>query len=192
MTKTLMRLVPRLSFVFLILFLSFCIVLPVYAKKSPKQANGFINPRIQSMSTEDRELFDSLPKNQQKKLQSGKIEEGYNAWMAKIALGDPYYTSEHHPVYVDYEEVWLYAKPEIEKDVDEKKITDPQTQWPTVYRKTTTKTCQIGDFFLLFDRGVIKKVIKDDSKKIYGNCVIETTEEFLPIVDGKPVERNPS
>jgi len=192
MTKTPMVSILRLSSVFLILFLNFGTALPVHAKKSSKQANRFINPRIQNMSAEDRELFDSLPKNQQKKLQAGKIEDGYNAWMAKIALGEPYYTSEHHPIYVDYEEIWLYARPEIKKNIDEKKITDPQTQWPTLYRKTTTKTCQIGDFFLLFDRGVIKRVVKDDSKKVYGNCVIETTEEFLPIVDGKPVERSPS
>lgn len=166
------------------------IVLPAHAKKSQKQAKESVNPRIQNMSTEDRELFDSLPKSQKKKLANGKVEEGYNEWMVKIALGEPFYTSEHHPVYVDYEQVWLYVRPEIKKDVAEKKITDPQNNWPTLYRATTTKTCQVGNFFLLFDRGVIKKIVNDDSKKVYGNCVIENTEEFLPIVDGKPVERS--
>ncbi|MBF0105357.1 MAG: hypothetical protein HQM16_08535 [Deltaproteobacteria bacterium] len=153
------------------------------AKKRGKDRHE--NPRLLNLNAEEKEMFDSLTKKQQKNLQEGKIETGYNAWMVKKALGEPYYTSEHHPVFTDYEEVWLYTKEVIDKQYEENKIMDPQTNWPTIHKFTRIKTCTQGDFFLLYDRGVVDKIVRDTSTKIYGSCTITTSEEFLPIVDGK-------
>ncbi len=157
-----------------------------FAKKSE---NKMTNPRLMNLNSEEQEMFNSLSKSQQKRLLKGKIEDGDNAWMVKKALGEPFYVSEHHPQFTDYEEVWLYTKSTPQKQVRESKIIDPQTHWPSVHRVTTTKQCMVGDFFVLFDRGVVKKKQPDTSEKVYGSCTIETIEEFLPIVDKKKSKR---
>lgn len=158
-----------------------------HAKKSSKQK--FVNPRVQNLSAEDQEMFSALTKKQQSHISEGKVETGYNAWMVTLALGEPYYKSENHPVYKDYEEVWLYTRNDIQEDKNEEKIIDPVNNWPSIHKSTRTKTCQVGDFFLLYDRGVVDKIVKDTSGKTYGSCTITTSEEFIPIVDGKPKNR---
>jgi hypothetical protein len=160
----------------------------VQAKKKDKIATKLVNPRVTALTNEDAETYKQLTKKQQGLIEQGKIEVGFNAWMVKLALGEPYYNTEHHPIYKDYEEVWLYTKKRIEKDANENKIIDPTNNWPSVHRITYLKICLVGDFFLLYDRGVVDKIIKDTSEKIYGSCTVETTEEFLPIIDGKPKE----
>lgn len=168
-----------------ILILAFILIMPglTQAKKSKKAAA--INPRLQNMTAEDQELFNSLTKSQQKNIQAGKVKTGYNAWMVTKALGAPYYQSENHPVYVDYEEVWLYTRNDIIENNTENEIIDPVTNWPTIHRKKHKKTCQVGDFFLLYDRGVVEKIVKDSSGKTYGSCTINTQEEFIPITKKK-------
>ena len=84
--------------------------------------------------------------------------------------------------------MWFYTKKEVKNDRKENRIIDPQTNWPTIHRVETTKTCVIGDFFVLWDRGVVQAIHPDPAPKVYGTCTIETQEAFLPIVDGKPVE----
>ena len=106
------------------LFLAFFVCANVSAKKK-KKSKKFVNPRIQNMSQEDQELFDQLTSKQKKNISKGKVEVGYNAWMVKKALGDPYYNTEHHPKYTDYEQVWLYTKNEVEESITENKIHDP-------------------------------------------------------------------
>ena len=145
--------------------------------------------RIDQLSGEDHRRFDSLSDHQKEKIAKGEIEEGFNEWMVKLAYGDPYYATEHHPKFVDYEEVWLYTKPEVTDDVNEERILDPvNNNWPTVHRTTHKKRCQVSDFFVLWDRGVVQSVHPDTERKTFGTCTIETQEAFLPIVDGKPVE----
>lgn len=163
---------------------------PALAKKNKTKNDhtNTVNPRLQNMTTEDKDLFNELTKKQQNMIRESKIEEGFNAWMVKLALGEPYYNTEHHPVYVNYEQVWLYTKDQVDETKTENQILDPVTNWPSVHRYKKKKTCTVGDFFILFDRGVVDKIIGDDSKKIYGSCHIETQEEFLPIVNGKVVE----
>jgi hypothetical protein len=161
--------------------------LPSHAKKKAKKKK-FVNERIGQMTSADHDVFDQLTKKQQKMITKGKIEVGYNSWMIKLALGEPYYNSEHHPKYTDYEQVWLYTKIQVEESVNENKIIDPVNNWPTIHRVKRVKKCQVGDFFLLFDRGVVEDVIPDKSEKVYGSCHLETIEEFLPIVKGKVVE----
>ena len=173
---------PIKTFFFIIFFL---ISSAVFAKDK-KAPEGIPNPRLLNMSNEDRDLFNSLTKQQQDNIAAGKVEEGYNEWMVKKALGDPYYGTEHHPVFVDYEQVWLYTKPKVESSAQEEKIIDAETNWPTTHREVHTKTCTVGDFFLLFDRGVIQKIVPDTSQKIYGTCVITNHEEFIPIVNQQP------
>lgn len=147
-----------------------------------KQKEKTENPRLSSLSGENLEMYEALTNQQKKMLSEQKVELGYNEWMTELSLGTPYYKSEHHPIYKDYEQVWLYTKNDINETVNEEKIIDPQTNWPTEYRLIRIKTCLIGDFFLLFDRGVIEKIVPDDSGKRYGSCTIETREEFIPIV----------
>lgn len=155
--------------------------------KPAKAENTEVQKRIDNFTEEDKRLFDSLSKSQKKIILEGKIEEGFNAWMVKLALGEPFYGTEHHPVYTDYEEVWLYTKPEVREQATERRIIDQQTNWPTLHRKVQTETCTIGDFFVLWDRGVVQAIHKTTERKVYGSCIIRTREEFLPIVDGKPV-----
>ncbi|EKD42528.1 MAG: hypothetical protein ACD_73C00119G0002 [uncultured bacterium] len=161
------------------------------ASNSPKVASTDQTPlqkRLASMTGEDQRLFDSLSSEQKDKITKGQIDIDFNAWMVKLALGEPLYGTEHHPIYTDYEEVWLYAKPEISRDVKEDKIIDPQTNWPTIHRYTTIKKCNVSDFFVLWDRGVVVAIKPSPDRNINGTCTIEHTEEFLPIVNGKPVE----
>ena len=168
----------------LFIFIILALISPLGLAKS-KSKNIYSNPRIQSMSSADQEMFNALTKSQQDNICSSRIENGYNAWMITLALGDPYYKSEHHPIYKDYEQVWLYTRPQIDKQKNEEKILDPRTNWPTIHRTVHLKTCTVGDFFVLFDRGVAAKIIKDNSGKIYGSCVITNHEDFIPIVDEK-------
>lgn len=140
------------------------------------------------MSTDDRRRFDALSKKQQSKIRKGQIEKGFNAWMVELAMGKPFYATEHHPIYTDYEEVWLYTKPDVTESVRENKIIDPQTNWPTIHRKSRKKICYIADFFVLWDRGVVERFHRARERKAHGSCTIETQEAFLPIVNGKPVE----
>lgn len=162
------------------------------AKKKKKAAKAPVSTevqgRFQNLSAEDQRLFDSLSEEQQNLIRAGKIDKGFNAVMVKWALGEPFYGTEHHPVFTDYEEVWLYTKKDVKSDRKENRIIDPQTNWPTIHRIETTKTCVIGDFFVLWDRGVVQAIHPDPAPKVYGTCTIETQEAFLPIVDGKPVE----
>lgn len=181
-----------LFFVIAVLFIS----APVLAKKKKQtlsnsqlqSATTAVSQRIAHLSADDKRKFDDLSKEQQESMKQGKIEKGFNAWMVKLALGEPYYGTEHHPIFTDYEEVWLYTKPEITNDVKEERIIDLQTNWPTLHRTTRKKTCAIGDFFVLWDRGIVENVHPANDKKVYGSCTIQTEEAFLPIVDGKPVE----
>lgn len=161
------------------------ILFPTATMAKRKKSKSSSNPRLTHMSSEDKELFKALTKSQQKDLQDQKVREGYNEWMVSKAFGEPYYKSEHHPVYKDYEQVWLFVREEVTTKNFENEIIDPQTNWPTVHKKKWKKTCKIGDFFVLFDRGVVKKIVKDKSKKVYGSCQIRTSEEYIPIVDRK-------
>lgn len=147
-----------------------------------------LNYRLSSLSPDDQRQFEALTKEQQEAIRAGRIERGFNEWMAKLAKGDPFYGTEHHPVFVDYEQVWLYTREDIQENKIENQIMDPQTNWPTIHRKVTKKKCTIGDFFVLWDRGIVVNIKRDDSQKIYGTCTIENEEAFLPIVNGKPVE----
>lgn len=165
----------------------FCSAFSVHAKKN-KVVTQVSNPRISALAGEDLETYKQLTKKQQSLIEQSKIEVGFNSWMVKLALGEPYYNSENHPIYKDYEEVWLYTKKRIERNANENKIIDPTNNWPSVHRITNVKVCLVGDYFLLYDRGVVDRIVKDTSEKIYGSCTVETTEEFLPIVDGKPKE----
>ncbi len=144
--------------------------------------------RVNALSGDDRRQFDDLSPEQKSLILAGKVDIGFNEWMVKLALGEPFYGTEHHPIYQDYEQVWLYTKQESTNNVTEEQIIDPQTNWPTIHRKTSTKRCTVGDFFILYDRGVVDKIAPDPEKKIYGSCTIETSEAYLPIVNGKPVE----
>ena len=167
-----------------------------WAKKAKKkkevqtaQTISATQQRISSLNTDEKRQFDALSDHQKEMIQQGKVEEeGFNEWMVKLALGDPYSATEHHPVFVDYEQVWIYTKPDVQNQISEEKIIDRQTNWPTIHRKTYKKTCTIGDFFVLFDRGVVQKIVPDHEHKLHGSCTVETSEAFLPIVDGKPVE----
>lgn len=167
---------------FILVSLCLLLLVPAAQAKKSKSASSS-NPRLQNLSPSDQEMFDALTKDQQKNIREGRIETGYNAWMIILALGNPYYRTEHHPVYVDYEEVWLYVKDQIDKQDTQEKIQDPRTNWPTIHKKHWIKTCKAGDFFVLFDRGVAAKILQDNSGKIYGSCEIRTEEEFIPIVD---------
>lgn len=176
---------------FLTALLAVGVVSPALAKKKEKKAEvapSAVGERMRHLSDEDRRLLDSLSKHQKELILKGKIEEGFNSWMVKMALGEPYYATEHHPVYTDYEEVWLYTKPDITNDVKEEQIIDRSTQWPTIHRTTRKKSCMVGDFFVLWDRGVVQEIHHSKDKRVFGSCTLETSEAYLPIVDGKPVE----
>lgn len=158
-------------------------------KKTFETDNKEVQGRMDSLSGEDRRLFDSLSEAQKKSILKGKVDIGFNEWMIKLAVGDPFYGTEHHPIFVDYEQVWLYTRPEVKNQVREEKILDSQNNnWPTIHRSTRTETCNIADYFLLFDRGVVERIVPANERKVHGSCTIETTEAYLPIVDGKPVE----
>lgn len=154
----------------------------------PLAKNAQVARRLGAMNAEDKRFFDSLSDEQKELISQGKVQEGFNEWMVRMALGEPFYATEHHPIYVDYEQVWLYTRPDVVEQVKEEKIIDPQTNWPTVHRTTRKKTCNVTDFFVLWDRGVLLKTVATNDKKQYGSCTEETTEAFLPIVNGKPVE----
>lgn len=167
--------------IYFLLIISILMPLGDAVAKKKKDKNLSENSRIKTLQGEDLEMYKSLTKKQQQDIANQEIKPGYNAWMARLALGEPYYTSEHHPIYKDYEEVWLYTKPKVDERITEKKIIDAKTNWPTLYRHTWKKTCTIGDFFLLYDRGVIDKIVEDKSGKTYGSCVVETQEEYIPL-----------
>ncbi|HLD45810.1 MAG TPA: hypothetical protein VJC18_10275, partial [bacterium] len=80
---------------------TFCVLSVVFAASlSYAESKGAVttNPRVQNMSGEDREMFGSLTAKQQKDIRESRIRTGYNAWMVKLALGNPFYNTEHHPV----------------------------------------------------------------------------------------------
>ncbi|MDO8519098.1 MAG: hypothetical protein Q7T11_02915, partial [Deltaproteobacteria bacterium] len=77
---------------------------------------------------------------------------------------------------------------DVVNDVTENRIFDRQTNWPTIHRVTKKKSCNISDFFVLWDRGVVQAIHRESTPQVHGSCTIETEEAFLPIVDGKPVE----
>lgn len=175
-----------------VVVLSFIISFQTEAKKNKEEKSkkqDTTNPRLKYLSAEDQELFGELTKKQQKLISQMKIEEGFNAKMVVWALGEPFYNTEHL-IYPEYEQVWLYTKEDRKEKTTENKIIDPVNNWPSIHRVKTTESCTIGDFFVLFDRAVVDKIVKDTSGKRYGSCRFETVEEFLPIVDGK-VKENP-
>lgn len=168
---------------------------PAHAKKKKKQPKAetqieksAVLQRMGNLSPDDLRRFDSLSQHQKDLIVKGRIETGFNEWMVRLAVGEPFYRSEHHPVYTDYEEVWLYTRPDVRATVREERIFDRQTNWPSVHRVTRRETCAVGYYFLLWDRGVIQGINPVRDKKVYGSCTIETQEAFLPIVDGRPVE----
>ena len=181
-----------LIFSIMIFFLSFSLPSLAKKKKETEEAKSsssiVVGSRLDNLSAEDKRKFEALSDDQQKAIRNGKIQKGFNEWMVELTLGRPYYATEHHPVFVDYEQVWLYAKPEIKNDVQEERIIDFQTNWPTLHRKTRTQKCLVGDFFVLWDRGVVDDIVSEKERKVFGSCTVETSEAFLPIVDGKPVE----
>lgn len=183
----------------LVLSLFLCLVISseVLAKKKDKDLQNTVTltpqaqaafARVTALNNDDKRQFDSLSDEQKKAILSGRVDIGFNEFMIKLAVGEPFYASEHHPVYVDYEQVWLYTKNEVNENKQETKIIDSQTNWPTIHRITTKKQCTVGDYFLLFDRGVVDKIVPESDKKVYGACSAQTTEAFLPIVNGQAVE----
>lgn len=113
------------------------------------------------------------------------LRSGMKASEVIAIKGQPYYQTEHL-AHKKGDEIWLYTKNKEDKSVDEKRIIDQQTNWPTLYRKTTTKSCAIGDVFVEMSHGVVKSIIAAKNSMAYGPCVISVLEEFLPLVDGKP------
>lgn len=187
--------IPKNFNLFFILLLIFSITLitPALAKKKKKLEKDSIKitqsqERINNLSPEEKRKFEALSKKQQKIISRGDVDKGFNAWMVELAWGKPYYGTEHHPIYTDFEEVWLYTKPHVIREINENKIIDPQTNWPTIHRFTKTKTCQVGDIFLLWDRGIVNEIKKADTHTVHGSCTIETEEVFLPIVEGQANE----
>ena len=178
----------------LLLYASLFLSHPALAKKSKNKSPpvaAVISPitgRLNSLNPDDKRKFEALSDEQREKIKKGEIDKGFNAWMVKLALGEPFYGTEHHPKFVDYEEVWLYTRPQVNQDVSEKRIIDSQTNWPTLHRTTRKKTCNVSDFFVLWDRGVVQDIHKETHPQVHGSCVIETEKAYLPIVDGKPVE----
>ena len=173
----------------LYIFLAFLCASPLYAKKdNAEKENQPVNQRISNLSADEKRQFEALSEDQKKKILKGNIDIGFNEWMVKLAWGEPYYGTEHHPIYKDYEQVWLYTKTDVEQKVNEETIS--QNGWPTLHRTTETKTCQVGNYFLLWDRGVVDKIVPLSSKEVYGTCTIKTQQAYLPIVNGKPVEPN--
>lgn len=201
-----MSFLKQQKFFFILLGITLFLSAPAHAKKkketpSPSPQNqsstttenlvsspAAVQARINALSEDNKRLYDSLSKEQKETILKGKVDAGFNEWMIKLAVGDPYYGTEHHPIYVDYEQVWLYTKPEIKNDVKEEQITDPQTHWPTLHRTIKKESCMVGDYFLLFDRGVVDKIVPESGRKVYGSCTVETSEAYLPIVNGKPVQ----
>lgn len=163
--------------------------IPSLAKKKKKSGQSLTpsEQRVASMSQEDKRRFDSLTKKQQRKIREGRVEVDFNTWMVRLAVGQPFYSVEHDPRFIDYEIVELYTKNVVKSDVQEKRIVDRQTNWPSIHRTTRKETCQVGDYFLLYNRGIVEKIVKAKPKH-HGRCVIETSESILPIVNGKPVE----
>lgn len=137
---------------------------------------------MQNLTGENRELYQSLNPEQKQDLRSGKIRIGYNEWMVRMAVGEPFFRTVQNTVKKKQEDVWMYTRKIEDKRVSETKIIDSQTGWPSVRRVTQTKTCVVGDFFVVFDRGVVTKISDADDKKVYGPCQINTTEEITPIV----------
>ena len=177
----------------LILSLLFLASPSLHAKKlkkapPPPVLVSAVQQRFDSLSADDKRKFDALSDDQKEKIKKGEIGEGFNEWMVELALGKPFYATEHHPKFVDYEQVWLYTKLEITQDVSENRIFDQQTNWPTIHRITHKKTCHVSDFFVLWDRGVVQEVRHETAPQVHGSCTLETEEAFLPIVNGKPVE----
>lgn len=115
------------------------------------------------------------------------IKPGLKEQQVLTARGQPYYQTENYTTRHG-EQVWLYTKSKAQKTVNEKKIMDEKTHWLTLYRKTTERTCQVGDIFVEMSQGIVHSVMPANENMAYGPCVIETTEEFLPIVNGKPTE----
>ncbi len=194
------------KFFFILITVALCLSTPAHAKKkkeapvpppqnqsttttnNPVSSTKAVQARINALSEDNKRQYDSLSKEQKDTILKGKVDIGFNEWMIKLAIGDPYYGTEHHPIYVDYEQVWLYTKPEIKNEIKEEQITDSQTHWPTIHRTVKKESCMIGDYFLLFDRGVVEKIVPEEGRKVYGSCTVETSEAYLPIVNGKPVE----
>ena len=181
---------------FMIAIVFFLLLPPgaLYAKKSKKNSKMppagvlAINRRFDLLTDEDKRKYDALSDEQKQTIMSGKIGLGFNEWMVELALGKPFYATEHHPVFVDFKQVWLYTRPLVTEDVSEDRIFDRPTNWPTLHRMTHKKTCNVSDFFVLWDRGVVQEVHKEIHPQVHGSCTIETEEAFLPIVNGKPVE----
>lgn len=178
-----------------VLVVAMLVPTPLLAKRSKKKkaadkapAVSEVLQRINFLSDDDKRRFNDLSDEQRQKITNGRIDNGFNAWMVKLALGEPFYGTEHSPIFTDYEEVWLYTKPDVTQDITKERIIDSQTNWPTIHRVTRKKTCNVSDFFVLWDRGVVQAVHTATDKKVHGSCTIETSEAFLPIVDGKPVE----
>lgn len=156
---------------------------------SQKNLKAAFNARLyKDPSSDDYRRYRALTKKQQKALLKGQPKKGFNQWMVRATWGEPYYATEHHPIYKDYEEVWLYVKPRVTQKKTEKKIHNPGDNWPTLHRTVVTTRCQIGDYFILWDRGVVNKIKKDKSEQVHGSCVQKTDQAFIPIVNGKPIE----
>lgn len=115
----------------------------------------------------------------------GPIRPGMTTDQLIAIKGNPYYQTEHFANRTG-EQVWLYTKKKEEKTVEQKEMLDPQTNWQTLYRKTVTKTCEVGDVFVQVSKGQVQSVNPANSAMSYGPCTITSLEEFLPIVDGKP------
>lgn len=120
-------------------------------------------------------------------LASEPLHPGLTAEQVLTLKGQPYYQTEHYS-HQKGQQVWLYTQKKEDKTVEEKKIIDSETKWPTLYRKTVTRTCDVGDVFVEVSKGVVQSVIPANAAMAYGPCVVVTLEEFLPIVDGKPSE----
>jgi hypothetical protein len=157
-------------------------------KKNDESIGG--NPRLQNLSKEDKFKFDYLTKEQQNLIENQMIDKGFNKWMVELAIGEPYYATEHHPTYKNYEEVWLYTRPDIKTTVKERDFLDPRSNWPSLHRITITKTCNVNDFFILFDRGVIESIKKAETEAVQGSCRVNKQEAFLPLVNGRPLKEN--
>lgn len=171
-----------LTFIF---FLGFCATSLVVPNYLSAQDDVAANPRLKKLTPQDREMFESLSKEQQKNIQAQKVQEGYNAWMVELALGEPRFKSDQHPQYTNHEQVWLYTKDDVKVTSSERHFVNPENNWPSIEKVTITKTCKVGDFFLMFDRGVVTKITKANPKEVHGTCHINTVKEIIPVVNDK-------
>lgn len=140
--------------------------------------NQLIQTRIQHSGKS--EAFTNLDSATRNRVYQGQIQIGDPSWLVEVALGRPYYQTNHYANQPGLEEVWLYTKKQESTKVSQMDATHPEQDWPVTKKVTVNKVCETSERYVRFRYQKVIEISPANPPMPIGTCSERIVEEYIP------------